>query len=306
MLAARDAMHAHAYEEAAEHCRRVLEDLGDDAGTARCEARLELAAALEQAGEVEDSRAAFAEAARDARALRDAALLSTAALGFAKWQLYGVVDHEAVELLEDALAALPTDDDPVRASVLGLLAARLDPEAEPARRERLLAEAVAMARRLGDPETLAGVLRWMPYVASAPGAHRRAAVRIGRERAAGGRGRQPRARALGPRQPLRGRARAGGDRGGRRRAAGERAARARAAPRLVRLVRADARGDARAVLRPACRGRAARRERPARAAALRLGRQRDARGAAADGGAAARHARRGGRGRAGDARRASS
>ncbi len=168
MLAARDAMHAHAYEEAAEHCRRVLEDLGDDAGTARCEARLELAAALEQAGEVEDSRAAFAEAARDARALRDAALLSTAALGFAKWQLYGVVDHEAVELLEDALAALPTDDDPVRASVLGLLAARLDPEAEPERRERLLAEAVAMARRLGDPETLAGVLRWMPYVASAP------------------------------------------------------------------------------------------------------------------------------------------
>ena len=70
MLAARDAKHAHAYEEAAEHCRRVLEDLGDDAGTARCEARLELAAALEQAGEVEDSRAAFAEAARDARALQ--------------------------------------------------------------------------------------------------------------------------------------------------------------------------------------------------------------------------------------------
>jgi DNA-binding SARP family transcriptional activator len=168
ILAARDAMYAHAYEEAAEHCRRVLEDLGDDAGSARCEARLELAAALEQAGEVGESRAAFAEAARDARALRDPALLSAAALGFAKWQLYGLVDHEAVELLEDALAALPTDDDPVRASVLGLLAARIDPEAEPARRERLLAEAVAMARRLGDPETLAGVLRWMPYVASAP------------------------------------------------------------------------------------------------------------------------------------------
>ncbi|MEA2283324.1 MAG: hypothetical protein QOK21_3931, partial [Solirubrobacteraceae bacterium] len=167
-LAARDAMHAHAYEEAAEHCRRVLEVLPEDAGAARCEARLELAAALEQAGEVGDSRAAYAQAARDARALRDAEQLSAAALGFAKWQLYGVVDHEAVELLEDALAALPSSDDPVRASVLGLLAARLDPEAEPERREQLLTEAVAMARRLGDPETLAGVLRWMPYVASAP------------------------------------------------------------------------------------------------------------------------------------------
>jgi DNA-binding SARP family transcriptional activator len=166
-----EAAQARAYEQAAALGRRALEALellGAGAEERRCEARLELASALEQAGEVAESRERYAEAARDARALGLPGPLARAALGFAKWQPYGIVDEPAVALLEDALAALPAVDDPVRASVLGLLAARLDPEAAPERRERLLAEAVAMARRLGDDEALAGVLRWTPYVASRP------------------------------------------------------------------------------------------------------------------------------------------
>jgi DNA-binding NarL/FixJ family response regulator len=70
----------------------------------------------------------------------------------------GIVDPVEVGLLEEALAALGEADSPLRARVLARLAKALlfSPQVE--RRLALSEEAVALARRLGDPATLAAVL----------------------------------------------------------------------------------------------------------------------------------------------------
>ena len=64
---------------------------------------------------------------------------------------YGAVDSESVTLLGQALERLPPEDGPLRARVTGLLAVF---EPEQGRREALIDEALAMARRLGDEATL--------------------------------------------------------------------------------------------------------------------------------------------------------
>ena len=73
-------------------------------------------------------------------------MLARAALGFARLQQYGLLDTEAVELLTDALEALPEEPGELRARVIGLLAVRLRPATDQERREALIGEAVAMAR----------------------------------------------------------------------------------------------------------------------------------------------------------------
>jgi tetratricopeptide (TPR) repeat protein len=70
----------------------------------------------------------------------------------------GTVDELEVGLLEQALAALGEADSTLRARVLGRLARALQSSPEAERRARLSQEAVAMARRLGDPAPLAAVL----------------------------------------------------------------------------------------------------------------------------------------------------
>ena len=64
---------------------------------------------------------------------------------------YGAVDSEASTLLSQALERLPDADGALRARVTGLLAVF---EPDQARREALIDEALAMARRLGDEATL--------------------------------------------------------------------------------------------------------------------------------------------------------
>lgn len=75
----------------------------------------------------------------------------------------GVQDHALISLLERALAALPTEDSPLRARVMGHLGSALSfvPLNAVEDRDRgvsLGTEAVAMARRLGAPGVLAEVL----------------------------------------------------------------------------------------------------------------------------------------------------
>ena len=61
-------------------------------------------------------------------------------------------------VLEQALQALPQTDSTVHARLLATLASELTMSPEHTRRYRLADEALAMARRLGDPTTLARVL----------------------------------------------------------------------------------------------------------------------------------------------------
>ena len=94
-----------------------------------------------------------------ARRLGDAALLGRAALGHAgQWSILGRVDEERVAVLEEALAGLGDEDSPLRARLLARLALELYYSGDPARRLALSEEAVDLARRLGDPRTLAACL----------------------------------------------------------------------------------------------------------------------------------------------------
>ena len=65
---------------------------------------LRLAWAHERSGEVAESRERFEQGAVAARAADLAPALARAALGYAKWQQYGTIDHPAIGLLEDALS----------------------------------------------------------------------------------------------------------------------------------------------------------------------------------------------------------
>jgi hypothetical protein len=74
------------------------------------------------------------------------------------WYTYAVVDEVLVRLIENALAARDTTDEPTRALLLGSLAQALYWSPDSERMKRLSADALAMARRLGDPAVLAHAL----------------------------------------------------------------------------------------------------------------------------------------------------
>jgi hypothetical protein len=105
------------------------------------------------------ARETLLEAAAAARAARSPHDLAQVALAFGAFALSpGLVDHELTSLLEEALASLPAQDSRERANLLARLARALYWSPEEQRRRQLIDEAVAMARRLNDPESLAVVL----------------------------------------------------------------------------------------------------------------------------------------------------
>ncbi len=157
------ALAALAYETAAAHFARAMEV--DPAARARLLARH--GEALMRAGETEIGRAVFGQAANLARAAGDDDALARAALGRSG---LGVVirevDREQVALLQEALAG--TRDEALRASLLARLAIETYYDGRPDHRSALADEAVAIARRLGDPTALTAALgaqrvaRWDP------------------------------------------------------------------------------------------------------------------------------------------------
>jgi predicted ATPase len=157
--AARRASKSLAHEEAIEHYERALAALDEAAPDRRYAVLLELGDALERLHEIVPARERYLGAAGIARELGAPELLARAALGFAKWQRYGVVDREAIALLDEALAGLPPAAEVLRAETLALLASRLDPLEAQARRETLLDDALRIARGLDDPTTLDSILR---------------------------------------------------------------------------------------------------------------------------------------------------
>jgi Protein kinase domain/AAA ATPase domain len=165
--AAEEARAVLAYAEAALHLDRALEavELGE-LGTAdeRLALLLQTAAAHAEAGELGAAQVRYAQAAALARRLGDSATFARAALGYAEFQHYGVVDEEALALLEEARATLPPDAGVLLAQVLGRLGVRLDPTTAQERREALLDEAIALARALDDRAALARLLALSPLV----------------------------------------------------------------------------------------------------------------------------------------------
>ena len=161
IVAAQQAASALAWEQEVAHYEtalRVLDefDSGDD--VARC--RILLALADRCAPMSGDFRAACRRAAELAGAHGWAGKLAEAATNFARVGEYGVVDTEAVALLEAALEAIGEHDSEWRARILGRLAESLAFDGrDPERRDALSREGLAIARRLRTPDALVAALR---------------------------------------------------------------------------------------------------------------------------------------------------
>ncbi|MFC6080196.1 BTAD domain-containing putative transcriptional regulator [Sphaerisporangium aureirubrum] len=145
-------------EAAAAHAEAALPDLPERAGLLLSE----VAARLD-AGDISGARRARNQALRVAEAAGGEQAQLRALVSVEPHGLWILKDFDAIELhlvrrLENALRALPEEDSEPRCRLLATLGMELyDAGAEP-RCERLTAEAIAMARRIGDPRLLAFAL----------------------------------------------------------------------------------------------------------------------------------------------------
>ena len=136
----------------------------------RCELLIKRGEAERQAGD-RRFRATLLEAADVARAIGDDERLVRAALANSRGMQSetGVVDQGRMSALDSALAVVGRDDDMTRARLLALQAAELMYSDQWERRARLTDEALAIARRLDDPEALSIVLNLRFVTLLAPG-----------------------------------------------------------------------------------------------------------------------------------------
>jgi predicted ATPase/DNA-binding SARP family transcriptional activator/class 3 adenylate cyclase len=150
-----------AYEEAVRQyglALRAFERRGTKDDRERCDLYLAHGDALAKAGSTLEAKESFLAAADLARRAGLAERLADAALGYGGrlvWMRAWGDDH-LVPLLEEALARLPETDSKLRVQLLARLAGGpLRDTLAPQPRVAMADEAVAMARRLGDPATLA-------------------------------------------------------------------------------------------------------------------------------------------------------
>jgi tetratricopeptide (TPR) repeat protein len=158
-------------DEAVRHYRHALDLLGllPPDRDRESELLVSLGDAQARAGQLLPARQTFLKGATVARGYGIAEALTGAALGFAALSPIYTVDTEAVELLESALSALPAGDHPLRARVLARLANSLFLSNDDARLDHLSSEAVAMARRVGEPLDLAEALQFRHGSIRGPG-----------------------------------------------------------------------------------------------------------------------------------------
>jgi DNA-binding SARP family transcriptional activator/tetratricopeptide (TPR) repeat protein len=134
----------------------------------RCELLISLGEAQRRAGDP-GYRETLLAAAHQAQELEDPVRLARAALANSRgvFSLASEVDADRVTVLEAAIQALGSRDAGLRARLLITLAAELEFSANLEQRRRLTTEALAEARRLGDPHTLGYVLAtgYFPTVA---------------------------------------------------------------------------------------------------------------------------------------------
>jgi hypothetical protein len=164
--AGEEAVSLLAYEEAVRLYRMALQGL--ELGPAEdqsqeCELLLALGDAQARAGDEAGAKEAFLRAADLGRDLGLREHLARAALGYGGRLVFTRAggDRHVIPLLEGALAAVGDDDTPLGARIRARLAGALRDRASPEPRESLGREAVEMARRIGDPATLAYALGGM-------------------------------------------------------------------------------------------------------------------------------------------------
>jgi len=161
-----------AYEQAAAQFRQTVQliDAADwpKLRHRRCDIVIAQGEAERRAGDPA-YRQTLLDGARLAQELEDPERLARAALANNRgiFSSGEGIDRERVSVLQAALAAYDTADSPTRAALLALLALELATDHDSSLRDRLNDEAVAMARRVGHPRTLALVLtqRWVAQLA---------------------------------------------------------------------------------------------------------------------------------------------
>ena len=162
-----------AHDEAAAYYRQALEllDVAPQPGTGarRLELTIALGDSLRRAGDPL-YRETLLDAAAQAQTAGDAGALTRAALTNIRPGLFsalGTIDESRVAVLRAALDALDDADSPERARLLAALGRELIFSGS---RERFLLaeEALAVARRLGDADTLATVLQAHYYAVWSP------------------------------------------------------------------------------------------------------------------------------------------
>jgi tetratricopeptide (TPR) repeat protein len=152
-----------AYEEAVRLFRlalHVLEMRGPADREARCRLLLALGESQAREGDLGGAKETFLQAADLARKGNMPEHLAAAALGYGGrfvWSRAGS-DRKVVPLLEEALRSLPKGDSTIGARLMARLAGAIRDERPPNHQDRLSREAVEMARRMGDPATLAYAL----------------------------------------------------------------------------------------------------------------------------------------------------
>lgn len=159
-----------AHDEAVAYYRQALELLAVTEGPVDESRRLELLISLGEAQRRAGDpahRETLLEAAELARRLGDASALARAAVANTRGLLptiLGRVDTERVAMLEAAVAAVGDRDPRARARLLATLGVELSFAGDWRRCLALSDEALALARSLDDPETLARVLlaRYFP------------------------------------------------------------------------------------------------------------------------------------------------
>jgi DNA-binding SARP family transcriptional activator/tetratricopeptide (TPR) repeat protein len=149
-----------AFEEAARLYEMAL-TLSQD-NLPRCELLLALGDAQARSGDTPSSKKSFLEAAELAETLGASEQLARAALGYGGRIIWEVSrdDEQLVPLLERSLSALGDRDSTLRVRLQARLAGGpfRDASFPPSKRASLSAEALNMARRIGDPPTLAYAL----------------------------------------------------------------------------------------------------------------------------------------------------
>lgn len=174
--AAQRAERVLAHEEAVAHWELALSALASkwsDYQEQRYQILLGLGEARRWAGDVTGAAAAVEEAIAIAQQLGEPSRAARAAIvfgGVALWNLraYGVVNTGMVDLLGDLVTTTGTDQPELRAQLLGTLAVELCYSNERDRREAAVAEALGLARVVGDPRLLGQVLnnaylaQWTP------------------------------------------------------------------------------------------------------------------------------------------------
>jgi class 3 adenylate cyclase len=164
-----------AHDEAAAYYHQALELVEADVSVEPDDARrlgllLSLGEAQRRAGDPA-YRQTLLDAARLAEEQGDAESLARAALANSRGVLmsaHGLVDRERVATLEAALEALGQGDDPTRARLLATLGLELIYAGDGERCVDLSDQALAIARRLDEPSTLAQVLQVRYYSIFSP------------------------------------------------------------------------------------------------------------------------------------------